>query len=179
MPSLSSPASRDLSHFILTVRGHRVLLDSDLAALYGVTTKALNQAVKRNAERFPEEFMFELTREEAEEIRRSRSQFVTLKRGQNIKYLPHAFTEHGALMAANVLNSPQAVTMSVALIKTFVKLRRFALSVDELGRKVEVLEKGFRQHGQQFDAVFKAIRQLMTPPPEPPKRKIGFHPDKG
>ncbi len=152
-----------------------MLLDSDLAALYGVPTKALNQAVKRNIERFPAEFAFQLTREEFDDLR---SQIVTSSSHGGRRFLPHVFTEHGALMAANVLNSSRAVTMSVTIVKTFVKLRRFALSVDELGRKVDVLEKGFRQHGQQFELVFKAIRQLMEPPAEPPKRKIGFHPTK-
>ncbi len=100
---------------IFTLRGHKVILDTDLATLYGVPTKRLNEQVKRNADRFPEEFMFVLSKEEAEELIRSRSQFATLKRGHNIKYLPRVFTEHGALMVANVLNSPQAVTMSVTV----------------------------------------------------------------
>ena len=98
-------------------------MDSDLAAIYGVETKALNQAVKRNANKFPEDFMFRLSREEAEDLRGSRSQSVTLKRGQNVKYLPRAFTEHGAIMAATVLNSPQALEMSVFVVRAFVKMR--------------------------------------------------------
>ncbi len=166
----------EVGTLIFEVRKQKVVLDADLARLYGTSTKAFNQAVKRNAERFPEEFMFELTTEEAEAVRRSRSQNVTLKRGQNIKYLPRVFTEHGALMAANVLNSPQAVTMSVAIVKAFVKLRQMALSIDELSRKVAALERGFRNHGEQFDAVFDAIRQLLAPP-DPPRKRIGFHGD--
>ena len=97
---------------IRTIRGVRVLLDRDLAKIYGVPTKAFNQAVKRNRQRFPEDFMFRLTLEEAKALQASRSQFVTLKRGQNVKYLPYAFTEYGALMAANILNSPRAVQMN-------------------------------------------------------------------
>jgi hypothetical protein len=162
---------------IFTVRQHKVILDSDLAKLYGVPTKRLNEQVKRNADRFPEEFMFTLTPQEAEEVLRSRSQSATLKRGHNLKYLPRVFTEHGALMAANMLNTPQAVTVSVAVVKAFLKLRHFALSIDELARKVDALERGFRQHGQEFKTVFAALRELMTPPPEPPRKKIGFHPN--
>ena len=109
---ISSPQFDGL---IYTVRGVRVMLDRDLAKIYGVATRVFNQAVKRNKSRFPEDFMFELTRAEAESIRRSRSQNVTLKRGQNIKYLPSAFTEYGALMAANILNSPRALTRKVRI----------------------------------------------------------------
>lgn len=163
----------NITPLILTIRGHRVILDADLAALYQVPTKRLNEQVKRNAERFPDEFMFQLTKAEAEELWASRSQFATLKRGQNIKYLPRVFTEHGALMAANVLNSPRAVAMSVAIVKAFVRLRQMVLSVDELARKVDSLEK---KYDTQFKAVFDAFRQLMTPP-DPPRRKIGFKTD--
>jgi hypothetical protein len=102
-----------LETLIYEIRGEKIILDSDLARIYGVATKAFNQAVKRNADKFPADFMFRLTAREARRLQRSRSQFVTLKRGQNIKYLPYAFTEHGAIMAANVLNSPRAVQMSV------------------------------------------------------------------
>jgi len=102
----------DLETLIHEIRGQKVMIDSDLARIYGVATKALNQAVKRNRDKFPADFMFRLTAKEARGIQRSRSQFVTLKRGQNIKYLPSAFTEHGAIMAANVLNSPRAVQMN-------------------------------------------------------------------
>jgi phage regulator Rha-like protein len=158
---------------IRTIRNQRVILDSDLAALYGVPTGRLNEAVKRNAERFPEEFMFQLTKEESDSLR---SQFATLKtgRGQHRKYAPFAFTEHGALMAATVLNSPQAIAMSVAIIKAFVKLRQLALSIGELSQKVAALENGFLQHDQQLESVFDAIRQLLAPP-ETPTKEIGFH----
>src|SRR3990170_4390669 len=110
-----------ISHSILLLRGHRVIIDRDLAAIYGVTTGRLNEAVKRNVKRFPEDFMFQLTREEA---KRSRSQIAILKsgRGYNVKFLPHAFTEHGAIQAANVLNSPRAVTMGIHVVRAFVQL---------------------------------------------------------
>jgi len=166
--------TQEVGTLIFLIRGQRVIVDSDLARLYGVPTKRLNEQIKRNAERFPEEFMFQLSRQEAEALLLSRSQNATLKRGYNIKYLPRVFTEHGALMAANILNSPQAVTMSVAIVKAFVKLRRMALSVEQLSRKVASLERGFRQHGEHFDEVFDAIRQLMNPP-APSRKRIGFH----
>ncbi|HEV8726083.1 MAG TPA: ORF6N domain-containing protein [Candidatus Binatia bacterium] len=108
---------------ILVVRGQRVILAADLAKIYGVETRVLNQAVKRNRERFPEDFTFRLTREEASAMAASRSQSVILKRGENIKYLPYVFTEHGAIMAANVLNSPHAVRMSVYVVRAFIRLR--------------------------------------------------------
>ena len=114
----SSIPARDLGQLILTLRGQRVILDADLAALYGVPTKALNQAVKRNQERFPDSFQFEVN---AEELEAMRSQNVTASPKRNARFLPRAFTEHGALMGANVLNSPQAIKMSVALIETFIQ----------------------------------------------------------
>lgn len=175
--------SERIEQRIFLFRGHRVMLDSDLAKLYGVPTRRLNEQVKRNRERFPEDFMFQLTKQEAETWQHSRSQFAILKQGSNIKYLPYVFTEFGAIMAANVLNSPRAVMMSVEVVRAFVRLRQMTLSVEELNRKVNALEKGFQQHGKHFEeqhgkhfeAVFDAIRKLMEPPPEPPRRRIGFH----
>ena len=164
----------NITPLILTIRGRRVILGADLAALYQVPTKRLNEQVKRNAERFLKSSCLSFTKAEAEELRASRSQFATLKRGQNIKYLPRVFTEHGALMAANVLNSPQAVAMSVAMVKAFgFRLRQMVLSVEDLARKVDAMEK---KYDAQFKAVFDAFRQLMTPP-DPPRRKIGFKTD--
>ena len=160
----------DIESRIVTLREQRVILAADLAAIYGVSTKALNQAVKRNADKFPGDFMFQLTSTEAEQLRRSRSQFVTLKQGQNIKYLPNAFTEHGAIMAANVLNSSQAIRMSIAVVTAFVNLRRMALSVEALARKVNMLEG---KYYKQFKVVFDAVRRLINPP-EPPRKRIGF-----
>lgn len=171
---------------ILLVRGQKVILDGDLASLYGVTTKALNQAIKRNGERFPEDFMFRLTREETNGLKpvsgspskpvgaSSRSQFVTLKRGANVKYLPHAFTEHGAIMAASVLKSPQAVKVSVYVVRAFVKLREMLSTHKELARRLDDLERTLQKHDHQIVSLFQAIRQLMTPPPEKPRSQIGF-----
>jgi hypothetical protein len=176
---------------IRLIRGSKVILDSDLAELYGVTSKALNQAVKRNRERFPDEFTFRLTQQEAAVIRSqsvtliapetNRSQSATIKttasisrRGKHSKYLPYAFTEHGALMAANVLRSPRAVQMSVLIVQTFVRLRRMAVSVDALARKVEELERATRDNRKDIDKIVTAIRELMTPP-QSIRREIGFH----
>jgi hypothetical protein len=145
------------------------MLDSDLAALYGVETKALNQAVRRSAERFPHDFMFQLTTEEADLLR---SQIVTLKpgRGRHRKYRPHAFTEQGVAMLSSVLRSPRAVQVNVEIMRAFVRLRRMLGANEELARKLDALEA---RYDTQFKAVFEAIRELMTPPPRPPRR-IGF-----
>ena len=159
---------------VLTQSIERVMLDRDLAALYGVSTKQLNQAVKRNSDRFPEDFMFQLTMDEAKSWRQAErlwSQTVTLKRGQHIKYRPYAFTEHGILMLSSVLNSPRAVQVNIAIMRTFVRLRQMLTSNAELAQKLETLEK---KYDRQFRVVFDAIRQLMTPP-EPKRKQIGFH----
>lgn len=158
---------REVSHLIVIIRQQRIMLDSDLAKLYGVTTKALNQAVKRNQKRFPEAFMFQLTPMEIESLR---SQFVTSKTRGGRRYLPYAFTEHGAIMAANILNSDRAISMSVEVVRAFIRLRQLTLSVEELATKVDALEK---KHEGKFKVIFEAVRQLMEPP-EPPKRRIGF-----
>jgi hypothetical protein len=160
---------------ILTIRGQTVILDADLAALYGVPTKVFNQAVKRNAERFPEDFCFRLTLEEAEAVFRSRSQFVTLKRGQNIKYLPMAFTEHGALMAANILNSLRATTMSVYLIRAFVRMRESLVANAAILKRLAEIDKTLLTHDIALRDIYQKLRPLLNPPPEPPKPEIGFH----
>lgn len=136
------------------------MLDSDLAELYGVTTKRLNEQVKRNKERFPDNFMFQLNKEEHEFLR---SQFATLKvgPGQHRKYLPYAFTEHGALMAANILNSQRAIKVSIQIIEAFMRLREILASNKELARKLIALEK---KYDSQFKIVFAAIRKLMEAP---------------
>jgi hypothetical protein len=121
---------------IFVLRGHRVMLGRDLAELYGVETRVLNQAVSRNGDRFPDDFMFHLTLEEGKAVLLSRSQFVTLKRGQNIKYRPHVFTEHGAVMLANVLKSPVAVRASIQVVRAFVHLRQMIASNEDLARKI-------------------------------------------
>lgn len=164
-----------ITHSILIVRGQRVIIDRDLAAIYGVETRTLNQAVKRNAERFPEDFRFQLT---AEEALASRSQPVILKsgRGHNIKFLPHAFTEHGAIQAANILNSRRAVMMGILVVRAFVQLRDLLASNEELAHKFAELERKLATHDQAITGILKTIRELMNPPP-PKRRGIGFTAD--
>jgi hypothetical protein len=160
---------------IFVIRGQKVIVDADLAQLYGVTTKRLNEQVKRNRDRFPGDFMFRLSSEEGETILASRSQIATLKRGHNLKYAPYAFTEHGAVMVANVLNSPIAVHASIQVVRAFVKIREIAAAHKELLQKLEQMEK---KYDRQFKVVFDAIRQLMAPPTSSSKRRIGFIPSK-
>jgi hypothetical protein len=159
---------------ILTIRGKKVILASDLAEVYGVATKALNQAVKRNVAKFPADFAFQLTREEARVASRLRSQIVTLKRGQHIKYLPHAFTEHGAIMAATVLNSPEAIQMSVFVVRAFIKMREALISRSELERRLLQIENILLAHDGSIRELYDQIRPLLLPPPTPPKKRIGF-----
>jgi hypothetical protein len=166
----------NVAPLILLLRGDKVLLGEHLAELYSVPVKVLNQAVQRNVDRFPEDFMFRLTRDEAEAILRSRSQFVTLKRGQNIKYLPYAFTEQGIAMLSSVLRSPRAVEVNIAIMRTFVQLRRLMDSNRDLARKIEAMEK---KYDEQFAVVFDAIKQLIaedTARKVQPKRRLGFLP---
>jgi hypothetical protein len=171
------PAER-IERSILLILGQKVMLDRDLAYLYGVTTKGLNQAVKRHKDRFPEDFMFQLTMEEAKiwwtEVKGVglRSQIVTLKRGEHIKYRPYAFTEHGILMLSSVLNSDRAIKVNIEIMRAFVRLRQILASNKELAKRLDELEK---KYDAQFRVVFDAIRQLMRPAePEPSKRRIGF-----
>jgi len=166
---------------IIIIRGQRVILASDLARLYGVQTKVLNQAVKRNRDRFPEDFVFQLTMQEAEAVVHSRSQIVTLKRGSNIKYLPYAFTEHGALMAANVLNSPSAVEMSVFVVRAFIKMRETLAGNKAMAGKLSELEtkltKRLDIHEKAIVHVLGEIKKLATAAPQPSeiqKPRIGF-----
>jgi ORF6N domain len=159
---------------IFTLRGHRVMLDRDLAELYGVKTKALNQAVKRNQDRFPDDFMFRLTSEEAKAVRALRSQIVTLKRGQHIKYLPYVFTEHGVVMLANVLISAVAVRASIQVVRAFVHLRRLLATNEEFARKIEALEKKVGKHDADLQAILAMLRKILEPPPTPPRRPFGF-----
>jgi hypothetical protein len=153
---------------ILLIRGEKAILDSNLAALYGVETRALLQAVKRNRERFRSDFMSQLTRKAFDSLR---SQFVISKGRGGRRFLPSAFTEHGAIMVANVLNSKLAVQASVAVVRVFIRFRQMLASNADLARKLEELEK---KYDRQFRVVFHAIRQLMTPP-EPKRKQIGFH----
>ena len=181
---------------ILLIRGEKVMLDDDLAALYGVATRVLIQAVKRNAERFPPDFMFQLTKEEVDLLR---SQFVTSKSASRLnqgesgilrsqfviskipdprggrRYPPYAFTEQGVAMLSSVLHSPRAIAVNIEIMRTFIRLRRMLASHADLARKLEALEK---KYDAQFKVVFDAIRQLMAPP-KPKRRRIGFHRDEG
>jgi len=155
---------------ILFIRGEKVMLDSDLAELYGVETKVLNQAVKRNADRFPQDFMFRLTVDEVAGL--NRSQIVTgSQKHRDPHFPPFAFTEHGALMLANILNSERAAQASVQVVRAFVRLRQMLASNAELSRKLARLEK---KYDAQFKVVFDAIRQLMSPT-ETRRKEIGFH----
>jgi hypothetical protein len=169
--------SEVIEQHIYLIRNQKVMLDRDLADLYGVSAKILNQAVKRNLERFPEDFMFQLSSDETETwwkhvlAGRSRSQIVTLKRGENIKYHPFAFTEHGILMLSSVLRSERAITVNIAIMRAFVKLREILASQKNLVHRLDELEQKYDKH---FQIVFDAIRQLMTPV-EKTKRQIGFH----
>jgi hypothetical protein len=156
------------------LRGERVLLSEHLAELYGVRVKALNQAVKRNIERFPSDFLFQLTRGEASVAAGSRSQSVTLKPGQNIKYLPYAFTEQGVAMRSSVLRLPRAVQVNIAIMRTFVQLRRLMDSNRDLAHKIEAMEE---KYDEQFTVVFDAIKQLIAEDDArkaQPKRCVGF-----
>jgi hypothetical protein len=163
-------ATADLSHLILTIRRQRVLLDSDLAALYGVETKNLNKAVQRNKERFPADFMFQLSPEEHKALRFQSGTSKTGRGGR--RHLPYAFTQEGIAMLSSVLRSPRAIQVNLAIMRAFVRLRQLALSVEEVARKLDSLEQKYEG---KFKVVFDALRQLMTPPAQP-QRQIGFHP---
>ena len=152
---------------IFSIRGKRVMFDRDLANLYQVETKVLNQAVKRNIQRFPEDFMFQITKEEFNSLR---SHFVTLKRGQHRKYLPYVFTEQGVAMLSSVLNSERAIQVNIQIMRAFIKLKEMLSTHKDLKQKIEEMEK---KYDYQFKIVFDAIKQLLEPPIEP-KGKIGF-----
>ena len=155
---------------IFLIRGHRVILSIDLAELYGVEPKVLNQAVKRNIERFPADFMFQLTNQEFANLK---SQIVTSSWGGLRRAMPYAFTEHGAIMVASVLNSPRAIEISVYVIRAFVRLREYLSSHKELAQKLTELEKKIETHDEAIQALIDAIRQLMAPP-DKPRRRIGY-----
>lgn len=159
-----------ITRAILLIHGQKAMLDEALAALYEVEVKVLNQAVRRNAERFPADFMFQLT---AEETAFLRSQFVTLKtgRGRHRKYRPYAFTEQGVAMLSSVLHSERAVRVNIEIMRAFVQLRQMLSTHADLARKLAALEK---KYDTQFKVVFDAIRELMSPPDPPKKRPIGF-----
>ena len=164
----------EIAQRILLIRGQRVVLDTDLAAFYGETTKRFNQQVRRNLERFPADFMFQL---DAEEFAALRLQSATLNvgRGQHRKYLPLAFTEHGAIMAATLLNSPRATEISVHMVRAFVELKSMLASNREMANKLFQLERKVSRHDQAIAELIDSMRALLSPP-EPPKRPIGFVP---
>ena len=159
---------------IFLIRGHKVMLDRDLAKLYSVSTSNLNKAVKRNLERFPEDFMFQLTKEEENSLR---FQFGILKRGQHPKYLPYAFTEQGVAMLSSVLRSKRAIQVNIAIMRAFVKIRLFLSMHKELAKKLEELEKKTAKHDTDIQAIFDALKQLMTPPKPKQKTQLGFRQD--
>jgi hypothetical protein len=176
-----------IKSLILSIRGQKVILDSDLASIYGVETKRLNEAVKRNIDRFPKDFAFRLTLQEAADVKgqpaisssNMRSQFATASK-RNIRFLPLAFTEHGAIMAATVLNSPRAVQMSLFVVRAFVKMRRLMGDTSELARRLASLEKELKErldvHEVAIVGILQRVMNLIDPPeiPPPPRRQIGF-----
>jgi hypothetical protein len=174
MTGESALAPKPIENQIYLVRGQKVLLDPDLAALYGVKVRALIQAVKRNEKRFPPDFVFQLTAQENEALR---SQIVISKSSRGgRRYAPYAFTEHGAIMAASVLNSPRAVEMSIYVVRAFLRLRETLATHKALASKLAELEQRLETHDHKIIEIIKAIRML-TAPPEKPVRQIGFRPD--
>ena len=157
---------------IFFIRGHKVMLDNDLAELYDVETFNLNKAVKRNIDRFPSDFMFQITRDEMESLKFQFGISKTSGRGGR-RYLPYAFTEQGVAMLSGILNSQRAVHVNIAIMRTFVKLRELLVTHKDLAHKLEELERKIERHDEEISSIFQAIRQLMTPPATP-KRKIGF-----
>ncbi len=153
---------------IYVIRGQKTMLDRDLAELYGVETKQLKRQVRRNIERFPSSFMFELTKEENEELR---SQFGTLKQGTHFKYPPFVFTEHGILMLSSVLNSELAIKMSVHIIETFVQLRKLANNYEEIMSKINQMES---RNNEQFSEIYEVLQRLLSKPEEKPRTQIGY-----
>lgn len=176
MPKDTSPSNltpqlipiESIERRILLIRGHNVMLDRDLAKMYGVSTKVFNQAVKRNRARFPKDFMFRLSEKEASALR---SQFVALEkgRGRYPKYAPHAFTEQGVAMLSSVLRSKRAIQVNIAIMRVFVRLRQILATHQELAWKIQ-------EHDRHIKAIFEVLQKLLEPPPLPPRRQIGFTP---
>jgi hypothetical protein len=158
------------------IRRQRVILDADLARIYGVSTRRLNEQVKRNAERFPEDFAFQLTEKEATDLR---SQFATSRSHGGRRYLPHAFTEHGAIMAATVLNSKQAVTMSVYVVRAFVQMREELATNREILKRLAEIDRTLLQQDAGLRSIYRKLLPLLQRAPLPPKRRIGFSGEKG
>jgi hypothetical protein len=160
---------------ILLIRGEKVIVDTHLAEFYGVPTKRLNEQVKRNKARFPDDFMFQLSAKEKTEVVANCDHLSKLKYS---KTLPYAFTEHGSIMAASVLNSKRAVEVSVYIVRAFVKIRLMIAENKELSRKIVQIERHLTEHDEQIIELIKAIKQLLKPKPPPKKRRIGYHADK-
>jgi len=172
VPRIAVPVER-IENRILLIRGRKVLLDADLAALYGVETRRLNEQVKRNRRRFPEDFVFRLSKVETKAL--DRSQFATgSQKHRDPRFAPHAFTEHGTIMAAMVLNSARAIEVSVYVVRAFVRLRDFLASHKDLARRLEEHEKQLASHDQAIAGLVNTIRSLMAPPEPPKRRSIGF-----
>lgn len=170
--NISQPILSNLETMILTFRGQRVMLDADLARLYGVETYVLVQAVKRNLERFPDDFMFQLTQEEFDHLR---SQFVSSKpRRGGRRYLPYVFTEHGVAMLSSVLRSPKAIQVNISIMRAFSRLRQVMISNEKITRKVEELEQIVHVHDDKIQTIFDALHKLIEPPPLKKPRRIGF-----
>jgi hypothetical protein len=163
--------SDDITRLIRSIRDQRVILDSDLAKIYGVETRALNQALKRNQERFPEDFVFELSREEIVGISQTVISLAKLKFSKQVR----AFTEHGALMVSTVLNSPRAVAMSVYIIRAFVKMREDLAANAAILKRLAEIDKTLLLHDGALRDIYQKLRPLLEPPPAPPKPEIGFH----
>ena len=159
------------TQLILTIRGRKVLIDADLATIYGVETRTLNQAVKRNAERFPEDFIFTLTASEKSEVITNCDHLVQLKFARS---LPFAFTEHGAIMAATVLNSKQAVTMSVYVVRAFIQMREQLVANSEILRRLAEIDKTLLQHNAGLRDIYQKLLPLLQRAPDPSRRRIGF-----
>jgi hypothetical protein len=180
---------KPISSLILNLRGQKVILAGDLAELYGVPTRRLNEQVKRNADRFPEDFFFPLTAVEYAGLQAQgvvsadgsvalRSQIATLKRGQHAKYPPNAFTEHGAIMAATNLNSPEAVAMSVFVVRAFIQMREHLVANAAILKRLAEIDKRLLEHDSDLCLIWEKLQPLLAPPPEPPPRRIkGFNLD--
>lgn len=171
-------AEETIAQKIYLIRGQKVMLDRDLAEMYNVEVKRLNEAVRRNINRFPEDFMFQLTRQEAES---SRSQIATLNkvRGSNIKYLPYAFTEQGVAMLSSVLKSDRAIDVNIQIMRTFTKIRQMLADNTEVRLEIEKIKKKLDNHGKNIELVFNYLDQLLEKQETPPSRKqIGFRKNK-
>jgi hypothetical protein len=177
---MSTRKSPVLERHIYVIRGQKVMLDADLAALYGVPTKRLMEAVRRNIERFPEDFIFPLNSQENLALRsqiatsKSKNLYNSMERRGGKRYTPYVFTEHGVAMLSSVLKSRQAIEMNIHIIRTFVRLRELLATHKDLAARMEKVEAKQQRHGQVLEIIIEEIKELKTPPPAPPKRRIGF-----